>query len=72
MFGLGLPELILILVIALLFVGPKKLPSVGASIGKAITEFKKAFSPKEDKVAQETADTADAEAKSADADADAK
>ena len=42
MFNLGFPELILILVIALIIFGPGKLPSVGASIGKAIKEFKKA------------------------------
>lgn len=40
--SLGFPELILILVIALIIFGPGKLPSVGASIGKAINEFKKA------------------------------
>ncbi len=44
MFGLGLPELLLILVIALVFVGPGKLPSVGAAIGKAVREFKAAQS----------------------------
>lgn len=43
MFGgkIGPWELILILVIALVVVGPKKLPEVGRSIGKAINEFKK-------------------------------
>ncbi|HHT63939.1 MAG: twin-arginine translocase TatA/TatE family subunit [Bacillota bacterium] len=40
--SLGLPELILILVIALIVFGPGKLPSVGASVGRAINEFKKA------------------------------
>lgn len=40
--SLGFPELILILVIALIIFGPGKLPSVGASIGKALNEFKKA------------------------------
>jgi sec-independent protein translocase protein TatA len=40
--SLGLPELILIVVIALIVFGPGKLPSVGASIGRAINEFKKA------------------------------
>lgn len=40
--SIGFPELILILVIALIIFGPGKLPSVGASIGKAINEFKKA------------------------------
>ena len=37
---LGLPELILILVIALVIFGPSKLPEVGKSVGKALKEFK--------------------------------
>lgn len=41
MFGLGIPELIVILVIALIFFGPAKLPSLGKSIGEAIKGFKK-------------------------------
>lgn len=43
MFGgkLGIWELVLILIIALVVVGPKKLPEVGRSLGKAINEFKK-------------------------------
>jgi len=41
MFGLGFPELMVILVIALLVFGPSKLPSVGKSIGEAIRGFKK-------------------------------
>ncbi|MGI6684751.1 MAG: twin-arginine translocase TatA/TatE family subunit [Bacillota bacterium] len=40
--SIGIPELVLILVIALIVFGPGKLPSVGASIGRAINEFKKA------------------------------
>jgi sec-independent protein translocase protein TatA len=42
MFGLGMPELILILIIALVIFGPSKLPEMGASIGKAIREFRNA------------------------------
>ena len=42
-FGLGLPELLIILVIALIVVGPGKLPQAGASIGKAIGEFRAAM-----------------------------
>lgn len=41
MFGLGLPELMVILVIALLVFGPSKLPSLGKSLGEAIRGFKK-------------------------------
>jgi sec-independent protein translocase protein TatA len=42
MFGLGFPELLLIFVIALVVFGPKKLPEMGRSIGRALAEFKKA------------------------------
>jgi len=38
---LGLPELVVILVIALIIFGPKKLPEMGKAVGKAINEFKK-------------------------------
>ncbi|MBI5074172.1 MAG: twin-arginine translocase TatA/TatE family subunit [Nitrospirae bacterium] len=41
MFGLGLPEMIVVLVIALVFFGPSKLPSAGKSLGEAIRNFKK-------------------------------
>ncbi len=41
MFGLGMPELIIIMVIVLLIFGAGKLPEVGSSIGKAIKGFKK-------------------------------
>lgn len=43
MFGsLGLPELMLIFVVALIVFGPKKLPEIGKTLGKALGEFKKA------------------------------
>lgn len=42
MFGLGLPELIVIFVIALVVFGPKKLPELGKALGRGIAEFKRA------------------------------
>jgi len=41
MFGIGMPELIIILVIALLIFGASRLPEIGSGVGKAIRNFKK-------------------------------
>lgn len=41
MFGIGLPEMIIILVVALLVVGPSKLPELARTLGKAFTEFRR-------------------------------
>jgi len=43
-FGVGLPEMALIMVVALLIFGPKKLPEIGRSMGKAIRSFQEASS----------------------------
>jgi sec-independent protein translocase protein TatA len=58
MFGsLGMPELIVIFVIALVVFGPRKLPELGRSLGRSIAEFKKAtnelHSSLEDEIRQE-------------------
>jgi TatA/E family protein of Tat protein translocase len=42
MFGIGLPELIIIMVIALIVIGPSKLPDLARALGKGLAEFKKA------------------------------
>jgi sec-independent protein translocase protein TatB len=48
MFGIGMPELILIAVVALIVLGPKKLPDLAKSLGRAVREFKKATSELKD------------------------
>jgi sec-independent protein translocase protein TatA len=44
MFGIGLQELVIILVIALVIFGPTKLPQIGSGLGKAIRDFRKSVS----------------------------
>lgn len=52
-FGVGLPEMAVILVIALLVFGPKKLPEIGRSFGKAIRGFQEASREFEDEFKRE-------------------
>jgi len=47
MFGLGTPELLVIMVIAFLVFGGKKLPEIGAGLGKGISSFKKGLREEE-------------------------
>ncbi|WP_289122711.1 twin-arginine translocase TatA/TatE family subunit [uncultured Megasphaera sp.] len=49
MFGLGAPELLLILIIALIVFGPGKLPTIGRALGKSLREFKEAVNTDETK-----------------------
>ncbi len=43
MFGIGLPELLIIFLVCLLLFGANRLPEIGRSLGEGIREFKKAF-----------------------------
>ena len=54
MFGsIGMPELIIILVIALIIFGPRKLPELGKSLGRSLNEFKKALNDLQNTLEQE-------------------
>jgi len=54
MFGLGMPELLVILVIALVIFGGSRLPQLGEGLGKAIKGFKKGISDSPDEISKDT------------------
>ncbi len=54
MFGIGMPEMLLILAIALIVIGPKKLPDLAKSLGRAFAEFKRATSELKESIEIET------------------
>ena len=54
MFGIGMPELLLILAVALIVIGPKKLPDLAKSLGKAMGEFKRATNDLKQSIENET------------------
>lgn len=61
MFGLGVPELVLILVLALIIFGPNKLPEVGSALGRTIKEFKKSTQEVEKEVIEPIKETINSE-----------
>jgi sec-independent protein translocase protein TatA len=59
--GMGVPELLIILVVILLIFGPKNLPKLGSALGKTVKNLREGMS--EDKKAEEEADESDEEPK---------
>lgn len=57
MFGLGMPEVLMILAIALIVIGPKKLPDLAKTLGRAMGEFKRSAQDFKQSIDMESTDT---------------
>jgi Tat protein translocase TatB subunit len=57
MFDIGMPEMIVIFIVALIVIGPKKLPEVAKALGKGLAEFKKTFQDVKESVDKEFKET---------------
>jgi sec-independent protein translocase protein TatA len=57
--SIGMPELVIIFVIALVVFGPRRLPELGRSLGRTIAEFKRASADLQDRLEREVATEAD-------------
>ncbi len=65
MFGIGMPELVLILALALIVLGPKRLPEIARALGKGLAEFRRATDELKEELRQVEQDVEDASAQAA-------
>jgi sec-independent protein translocase protein TatA len=68
-FGIGIWEILVLLLVALLIFGPKRLPEMGRSLGRGLREFKDSISGKDDEVDEVSAELPSAASESRERDA---